>query len=164
MLPIRIIVKRKISTKYFSVSRIIFWTDRVSLCSVRWCWAGGPGCSPGTENISLQKIFQKEKIFHTWSRRDWRHQEGRRGDMARGSEREEREGAEPMGEPGTPQTIGVSEAVAPQPGRPERLSDVERFFGLKYFPDLADQPSGSCEVAPAGWDQLGRGRSKALKY
>ena len=63
MLPIRIIVKRKISTKYFSVSRIISSTDRVSLCSVRWCWAGGPGCSPGTENISLQKIFQKEKYF-----------------------------------------------------------------------------------------------------
>ena len=104
----------------------------------------------GLKIFRYRKYFREKKIFHTWSRRDWRHQEGRRGDMARGSEREEREGAEPMGEPGTPQTIGVSEAVAPQPGRPERFSDVERFFGLKYFPDLADQPSGSCEVAPAG--------------
>ena len=50
-----------------------------------------------------------------WSRRDWRHQEGSKGDMARGREREDREGPE-VTEPGSPQTIGVSEAA--QPGRP----------------------------------------------
>ena len=48
-----------------------------------------------------------------WSRRDWRHQEGSRGDMARGSEREEREGPELTG-PGTPHTIGLREAAAAQ--------------------------------------------------
>ena len=42
-----------------------------------------------------------------WRRRDWRHQEGRRGDMARGRE-----------DPGTPQTMGESEAAQPGRGGP----------------------------------------------
>ena len=77
-----------------------------------------------------------------WSRRDWRHQEGRRGDMARGDTREVRE------DPGTPQTIGErEESEAAQPGRPGGPPTIRLLWSLSCrLRPLAGSEHGSVMV------------------